>query len=99
MVLFLSVDRPEIIMKKLIPFYGKNCPVAVVYKAGWPDEKIVRGNLGTLDKLVHENGITRQALVFIGKVLTAKYEKSKLYNPDFTHGYRTGTANSQGIPK
>ncbi len=96
-VLFLSVDRPEVIMEKLLPHYGYSAPVAVVYRAGWPDETIARGKLGELNKLVKDNKITRQALVFIGYVLSGNYEKSKLYNPGFTHGYREGNGKDERI--
>lgn len=88
MVLFLSVDQAESVQKKLLPSYGGDTPVAVVYRASWPDEKIIRGTLKELSQLVGESGITRQALIFVGNVLDSEYEKSKLYDAAFTHGFR-----------
>ncbi len=88
MVLFLSVDRAKSVQEKLLPEYGPDTPVAVVYKASWPDEKILRGTLRNLVSLINESGISRQALIFIGNVLDSDYEKSKLYDAAFTHGFR-----------
>lgn len=88
MVLFLSVDQAEKVQEKLLPEYGVDTPVAVVYRASWPDEKIFRGTLGNLTSMVSGSGITRQALIFIGNVLDSEYEKSKLYDAAFTHGFR-----------
>ena len=67
MVLFLSVDQADRVQEKLLVEYEANTPVAVVYRASWPDEKIVRGTLGALHQMVTEAGITRQALIFVGK--------------------------------
>jgi precorrin-4/cobalt-precorrin-4 C11-methyltransferase len=88
MVLFLSVDQAAGVQEKLLPSYGPETPVAVVYRASWTDEKIVRGTLGRLSDIVKDSGITRQALIFVGDVLDSEYEKSKLYDAAFTHGYR-----------
>nr|MDA3810808.1 SAM-dependent methyltransferase [Spirochaetaceae bacterium] len=88
MVLFLSVDQALSVQEKLLPSYGGETPVAIVYRASWPDEKIVRGTLKDLAELVEKSGITRQALIFVGNVLDSNYEKSKLYDAAFTHGFR-----------
>ncbi len=88
MVLFLSVDQARSVQEKLQPEYGGETPVAVVYRASWTDEKIVRGELKNLATLVEDAQISRQALIFIGDVLQSDYEKSKLYDAAFTHGYR-----------
>jgi precorrin-4/cobalt-precorrin-4 C11-methyltransferase len=88
MVLFLSVDQAEQVQEKLLPSYGGETPVAVVYRASWPDEKILRGKLKDLAFMVAESGINRQALIFVGNVLHSEYEKSKLYDAAFTHGFR-----------
>jgi precorrin-4/cobalt-precorrin-4 C11-methyltransferase len=88
MVLFLSVDQAEQVQEKLLPSYGGETPVAVVYRASWPDEKILRGKLKDLAVMVAESGINRQALIFVGNVLDSEYEKSRLYDAAFTHGFR-----------
>lgn len=92
MVLFLSVDKAEQVQEKLLSEYGGDTPVAVVYRASWPDERILRGTLKRLSALVKESGINRQALIFVGNVLDSDYEKSKLYDAAFTHGFREATS-------
>jgi len=88
MVLFLSVDQAKRVQEKLLPEYGADTPVAVVYRASWPDEKILQGTLENLASLIDKSGISRQALIFVGNVLDSEYEKSKLYDAAFTHGFR-----------
>ena len=88
LVIFLSVNRAAEIQFRLEPFYGSDTPVAVVYKVSWKDEKIFTGRLGQLSDLVQKNKINRHALIVIGWVLASDYEKSKLYDAAFTHGYR-----------
>lgn len=90
MVLFLSVDRARDVKEKLMPQYGGNTPVAIVYRASWDDQKIIRGSLNELPCLVEEMGINRQALIFVGDTLDCEYEKSKLYDAAFSHGFREG---------
>ena len=55
-----------------------------------PDEKVFKGTLGTLEETARENGITKTALIVVGGCLGETYERSKLYDPDFTTGYREG---------
>ena len=90
MVLFLSAGKLAETVEKLKQGYPPETPAAVVYRASWPDQKIVRGTLSTIEEKTREAGITRQALIVVGSVLgaTHHYEKSKLYDPGFTHGYR-----------
>ena len=87
MVLFLSVNRIHELCEQLIEGgYSQDTPAAIVYKASWPEQKIVRGTLTTLPALA--KGIEKTALVVVGHVLEGDYEKSKLYDATFTHGYR-----------
>lgn len=89
MVVFLSVGMMEELVKRLVKGYEDlNTPVAVVYKASWPEEKIVRGNLKNIVGLVEKEGITKTALVVVGKFLGDNYKLSKLYDKHFTHEYR-----------
>jgi len=90
MALFLSISFIEQVTEKLMTSYPADTPAAVVYRASWPDQKILRGTLETLPALVREKGITRQALIFVGDVLRQEYELSKLYDPAFSHGWRRG---------
>lgn len=96
MIIFLSVGEIETLCERLIPSYGEETPAAVVYKASWEDEKIVRGTLGTLSVKVKEAGITRTALTLVGDFLGNDYELSKLYDKTFTHGYRRGISGEEG---
>lgn len=63
-------------------------PIAVVYKATWSDEKIVKGTLQDIAKKVRENNIRKTALILVGKFLGKEYNNSKLYDKDFKHEYR-----------
>ncbi|MGI6545260.1 MAG: precorrin-4 C(11)-methyltransferase [Fastidiosipilaceae bacterium] len=92
MVIFLSVGQIDSLSEDLIAGgYAPSTPVAVVYRASWPDEKIVYGTLRTIAELTKEQGIVRQALVMVGEFLGEEYELSKLYDAQFTHGYRKGS--------
>lgn len=87
MVLFLSVGMLESLCAELIAGgYLPETPAAVVYKATWPDEEIVRGTLQTLPALATH--IQQTALVMVGGFLGEQYERSKLYDPAFSHAFR-----------
>lgn len=89
MVLFLSTGLLEDVEQELVNGgYLPETPAAIVYKATWPDEKILRCTVSTLASTARENNITKTALVTVGEFLGDKYERSKLYDPTFTHGYR-----------
>lgn len=92
MVIFLSVGQIAELARRLSTAYPLQTPVAVVYKASWPDQKIVIGTLETIAKQVEESGIYKTALVMVGEFLGDTYALSKLYDKTFTHGYRKGTA-------
>ncbi len=95
MVIFLGIQHVDKVIRELVEGgRPKTTPVAVVYKATWKDEKIVRGTLGDIVGKVREAGIMRTALIFVGEVLKPKsYDYSKLYDPKFTHGYRKGESD------
>lgn len=91
MVIFLSA-APELIKEvsaELIEGgYSADTPAALVYKATWPDEKVERCTVGTLADAAADNDITRTALILVGKFLDGEYERSKLYDPGFSTGFR-----------
>lgn len=87
--LFLSVDALSRIATELGPILGEDCPVAIVYRASWPDQRIVRGTLATITEQAEAAGIGRQAMVIIGRALTSGGPESRLYAQGFAHGYRT----------
>ncbi|MBU2599622.1 precorrin-4 C(11)-methyltransferase [bacterium] len=91
LIIFLSVDRIDEIVDKIACGYEKTTPVAVVYKASWDDERIIRGTLADISDKVKNEGIKRQALIIVGDVLKREgFEKSRLYAQEFTHLYRVG---------
>jgi precorrin-4/cobalt-precorrin-4 C11-methyltransferase len=63
-------------------------PAAVVYKASWPEEQVLRCTVGTLAQTVEESGIRNTALLTVGRFLDGGGERSKLYDPGFAHGWR-----------
>ena len=82
----LSVRNLRRVVEDLTPHYGADCPVAVVYRASWPDEVIVRGTLADIREKVRAAKITRTALILVGRVLDdADFSDSKLYAPDHVH--------------
>lgn len=91
MVIFLSTGMLEEVQKDLLQgAYTEQTPAAIVYKATWPEEKVARCTLGTLTKTGTEAGIHKTALILVGNFLAGDYERSKLYDPGFTTGYRKG---------
>ncbi|MDO5725084.1 MAG: precorrin-4 C(11)-methyltransferase [Tissierellia bacterium] len=89
MAIFLSVKNIEKLTKELIEGYGSDeVPVAVVYKASWEDEDIIYGTLKDIAKKVKEKGIYKTAQILVGGFIEGDYEKSKLYDPKFSHEYR-----------
>ncbi|MEO9826431.1 MAG: precorrin-4 C(11)-methyltransferase [Paracoccaceae bacterium] len=94
LAIHLSIHRAEHIASELIPHYGPDCPVAIVYRASWPDEQVIRTTLKGLETAIPE-GITRTALVLVGPALTGTPEiKSALYSKDYDRRYRPQTADS-----
>jgi precorrin-4/cobalt-precorrin-4 C11-methyltransferase len=91
MVIFLSVGQIAGLVQQLTTAYPVTTPVAVVYKASWPDQKIVIGTLETIAEQVAAAGIRKTALVLVGEFLGDTYSLSKLYDKTFTHEYRQGT--------
>ena len=90
MVLFLSTGLLEEAERELLAggAYTADTPAAIVYKATWPDERVFRCTVGTLAKTARDNHITKTALITIGGFLGTEYERSKLYDPTFSHGCR-----------
>lgn len=91
MVIFLSAGMLGKLSEKLIlGGYSPQTPAAIVYKATWNDEKIVKTTVADLETAAKENGISKTALITVGNFLANDYERSKLYDPTFTHEYRKG---------
>lgn len=90
MAIFLSVQKISEVVDELLTAYDKDTPIAVVYRASWPDEKIVKGTLADIAEKVKDADINRQAQILVGDFLDTDFEYSKLYDPSFTTGYRDG---------
>lgn len=92
MVVFLSAGMLEGLQSELLKgAYTPDTPAALVYKATWPEEKVVRCTVGTLAESGREHGISKTALVLVGNFLEPDYARSKLYDPTFTTGFREAT--------
>jgi len=86
LAIHLSVRNLKQVVADLTPHYGADCPVAVVYRASWPDQKIVRGTLADIRAQVRAAKITRTALILVGRVLgAAAFGDSALYDPSHVH--------------
>ena len=89
MVLFLSTSLTDKLQAELLEGgYPGSTPVAMVYKATWPEEKILRCTVETLHRTVTENGLTKTSLIVVGDCLGGEYDRSRLYAPDFSTEYR-----------
>ena len=93
MMIFLSVGMIEQVVDELIEGgYNRETPVAIVEKVSWPEERQLRGTLGTIAKQVSDAGITKTAIIAVGDVLAdgPPPAMSKLYDREFSHEYRKG---------
>jgi precorrin-4/cobalt-precorrin-4 C11-methyltransferase len=86
--IFLSVNEIDKVVSILSPVYGNNCPVAIVYKASWKDEKVIISNLSDVADKITQNDIKKTAIIIVGDVLSKNFEYSKLYDKHFNHSYR-----------
>lgn len=91
-VIFLSVGMIEKVRDELLQGYPEETPVAVIERASWPGQKVVRGLLRDIAEVVKSAGIRKTALIYVGEALRASVEllgkESRLYNKDFKHEYR-----------
>ncbi len=86
--IFLSINEINKVVDLLKPVYGADCPVAIVYKASWIDEKVIISNLNNAVDATAQNGIKKTAIIIVGNVLSRDFEYSKLYDKHFKHSYR-----------
>jgi precorrin-4/cobalt-precorrin-4 C11-methyltransferase len=89
LAIHLSVRNLAYVERALTPYYGKDCPVVVLYRVTWPDQKIIHGTLATIAAKVRAEKLTRTALILIGQVLAeADFRNSALYDSDHEHVLR-----------
>ena len=92
MVIFLSAGMLGELSRRLLDGgYAPQTSAAIVYKATWPDEKIVHTTVAGLEEAAAANDIHKTALIFVGEFLGDRYARSKLYDPTFTHEFRTAS--------
>jgi precorrin-4/cobalt-precorrin-4 C11-methyltransferase len=91
LAIHLAVHALDHVVTALLPFYGADCPAAVVVRASWPDERVISGTLATLPKLAA--GVQRTALILVGPALAAEgFRESALYDPGYRRRFRDGEA-------
>jgi len=97
LAIHLSIHALDKVVQELTPFYGENCPVAVVYRASWPDERILQATLSTIATLAAKDPIERTALILVGPALSAQdFRESALYDPEYRRRYRGGYVAPDG---
>ncbi|WP_159709989.1 precorrin-4 C(11)-methyltransferase [Geminicoccus flavidas] len=89
LAIHLSINNLARVVRELVPVMGEDMPVAVVYRATWPDQQIIQGTLGDIRAKVKGLGLTRTALIMVGRVLDpGHFSDSRLYAADHTHVLR-----------
>jgi precorrin-4/cobalt-precorrin-4 C11-methyltransferase len=88
--IFLSIAKIGEVADTLSHYYGSECPAAVVYRASWPDELIIRGTLADIAEKTRAENINSTAMIVVGEALARDIPSSKLYDAAFSHGFRKG---------
>jgi precorrin-4/cobalt-precorrin-4 C11-methyltransferase len=89
LAIHLSIHALTGVVDQLTPHYGADCPVAIVTRASWPDEKIVRGTLGSIAGQMAAEPVERTAIILVGNVLGAKdFRDSALYDANYQRRFR-----------
>jgi precorrin-4/cobalt-precorrin-4 C11-methyltransferase len=89
LAIHLAVPALERIVAELVPCFGSDCPVAVVARASWPDERIVRGTLADIEERLAHEPIERMAIILVGRALDAKdFRESALYDAAYVRRFR-----------
>jgi precorrin-4/cobalt-precorrin-4 C11-methyltransferase len=88
LAIHLSVHQLDKVISELTPYYSADCPIAIVWRASWPDQRIIRATLGTLEPAVGAE-LERTALILVGRTLAAEeFSESRLYAADYDRRYR-----------
>ena len=89
MAVHLSIHVLDEVVAQLTPFYGPDCAVAIVFRASWPDERVVRGSLATIEAVMAQAPVERTAIILVGPALAASgFAESALYSPDYHRRFR-----------
>lgn len=90
LAIHLAIHALDKIVRELTPFYGAECPVAIVARATWPDQLVLRGTLGTIEAELAQNPVERTALVLVGPALAeSEFRESALYDPEYRRRFRS----------
>jgi precorrin-4/cobalt-precorrin-4 C11-methyltransferase len=93
LAIHLAIHAIDTIVEELVPHYGPDCPVAVVMRASWCDERVLRGKLADIRAKLSAEPMERTALVFVGRALgAADFEESALYSPQYQRRFRNTNA-------
>jgi len=89
LAIHLAIHALGHVVAELTPLYGADCPVAIVFHASWPDEKIITGTLADIGARFAADPVERTAIIFVGRTLsTADFRESALYDPDYQRRFR-----------
>ena len=93
LAIHLAIDKLDLIVAALTPFYGAECPAAVVVRATWPDQRILRGTLSSIAAALAADPAERTAMILVGRALQPEgFRDSALYSPDYPRRFRDGAA-------
>jgi precorrin-4/cobalt-precorrin-4 C11-methyltransferase len=93
LAIHLSIHVIEQVVEDLMPAYGADCPAAVVWRASWPDERVIRGTLSTIAAMVRAEKLERTALILVGRTLEARdFRDSALYSTGYDRRFRPGAS-------
>lgn len=97
LAIHLAIHALPQVVEDLTPLYGPGCPVAIVVRASWPDERIIRGTLCDIEAKLVEEPVERTALILVGKGLeSADFRESSLYSTDYVRRFRSPAGNADG---
>ena len=89
LAIHLAIHGLDRVVAELTPFYGADCPVAIIAHASWPNQAILRGTLGDIEEKFAAQPVERTALIFVGRGLGAEdFRESSLYDPDYQRRFR-----------
>jgi precorrin-4/cobalt-precorrin-4 C11-methyltransferase len=90
LAIHLAIHRIDTIVGELIPYYGADCPIALVMRASWPDARVVRGTLSDIQTRLAAEPMERTALILVGRALAAAdFAESALYSPEYRRRFRS----------
>jgi precorrin-4/cobalt-precorrin-4 C11-methyltransferase len=87
---FLSASKIRDLAGRLVAHYGADCPAAIVYRASWPEEEVIEGTLESFSVSQDLDRFQKTTMFIVGRALAKRQCRSRLYDPDFSHGFRGG---------